>query len=258
MTDYFGLVARPDVRLESTQLLRLAGLHHMVFSHLDESQLEYGLTAEQPQVGYQINIDVTEHYWEELRKTHKKFVTYADRSWRQVESQYGALRFTAAASEWHTELDQLLTHKSQQYLRTGQFDLFATSWKRNLVTRLGGVHEQTCTGMLSTLYAGDTWLASHFGLRCMDVLHYWFPVYNTELSKFSPGRLLLKALIEASPGLGIRLIDHGGGDAHYKSESSNRTHIYLRGVWQGASIRAQIARAAASFRWRTARWRTAS
>jgi len=257
MTDYFGLVARPDLRLESTSLLRLVDVQYLSFTHLEETQLRYGLAGAAPEIGHQMKIKDPMTYWQELRTTHKKFVANADRGWRQIESQLGPLKFTPEADR-QTELTRLIDCKSQQYNKSGRPDLFTTTWKKNLLHRLAGLGEGTCSGMLSTLYAGDTWVASHFGIRCQDVLHYWFPVYNPELQRFGPGRLLIKAFIDASENLGIHVIDRGAGTAPHKAECSNHTHTYYRGIWRRAGVRSSLARVAESARWRMERWRTSS
>src|SRR5215467_4904938 len=51
MTDYFGLIAEPGLRTDVQELLRLAGLNSLYFTHLDQSQLDFGLEGEKPDVG---------------------------------------------------------------------------------------------------------------------------------------------------------------------------------------------------------------
>jgi CelD/BcsL family acetyltransferase involved in cellulose biosynthesis len=255
MTDYFGLVGRPGLQLDSCTMLRLANLHFLCFSHLDETQFSYGLQGENPERGYRMVIQDPVCYWRNLRNSHKNFVTNTERKERQVEARFGPLRFTAVETDWQRAMETLLKEKSAQYLRSGRHDLLGIRWKRNLVEMLADVQEETCSGMLSTLYAGETWLASHFGLRCMNVLHYWFPVYNQKFGQFGPGRLLIKALIGASASLGINTIDHGAGEARYKLQCSNRTHEYFRGTWQRTGLRSFIGRAATNLRWRMERVR---
>jgi CelD/BcsL family acetyltransferase involved in cellulose biosynthesis len=250
MTDYFGLVAQPELRIGERTLLRLSGLNVLGFSHMASEQLDYGLSGEEPETGYLMCLEGPEPYWELLRRTHKKFVANTERGQRQVERELGPVRFTAAESEWGAPLDNLLKHKTRQYAATGRSDLFSVGWKRRLVETLAACREETCAGMLSTLYAGDEWLASHFGMRCGGTLHYWFPVYNPDVSRFGPGRLLLKALIENCGETGITAIDPGAGEALYKRECSNTTRTYYKGVWQGAGLRPLLARAAESARWR--------
>lgn len=250
MTDYFGMVAEPGVKLGQQAVLQLAGLQSLSFTHLDETQLDYGFAAEKPEIGYVMRMDAPESYWGMLRRTHKEFVTNTERRQRQVEAQFGPLRFTPAEQDWQEPLRNLIEHKARQYGASGRDNIFDVAWKNRFVETLAACREQTCTGMLSTLYAGDTWLASHFGLRGGNILHYWFPVYNPELSRFGPGRLFLKMLIERAPEIDIQIIDHGAGDARYKQESSNSSHTYYRGSWHAVGIRSLILRATQSAKWR--------
>jgi CelD/BcsL family acetyltransferase involved in cellulose biosynthesis len=250
MTDYFGLIAEPGIGIDERELLKLADLHMLTFSHLDETQLAYGLTGESPERGCLMLLNREESYWQMLRQTHKEFALNTERRERQASRELGPLRFTPMESDWRAGLENLVKYKERQYRETGKSNLFAVAWKRRLLEKLAACREPACTGMLSTLYAGDTWLASHFGLRGGGILHYWFPVYNPELSRFGPGRLLLKALIDNSREMKLALIDHGAGEARYKMECSNGSHRYYRGAWQRAGVKSWLGRAAESARWR--------
>ena len=70
--------------------------------------------------------------------------------------------------------------------------------------------------MLSALYVGDRLAAAHMGMRSASVWHYWFPAYDPELSKYSPGLILLLRMAQAAPSLGLRVIDLGKGSTLYK------------------------------------------
>jgi CelD/BcsL family acetyltransferase involved in cellulose biosynthesis len=58
--------------------------------------------------------------------------------------------------------------------------------------------------------------ALHLGLRSGEVWHSWFPAYNPDLDRYSPGLVLMLELAAAAPALGIREIDLGKGEARYK------------------------------------------
>ncbi|HEY6347374.1 MAG TPA: GNAT family N-acetyltransferase [Bryobacteraceae bacterium] len=253
MTDYFGLVAEPGIGIDEPKLLKLASLHVLTFSHLDETQLEYGLSGEAPETGYLLHLDPEESNWQALRRAHRKFARHTEQGERQATRDLGPLRFTPMEPDWKAGLANLVTFKGRQYRETGQSNLFAIPWKRQLLEKLAACREATCTGILSTLYAGDTWLASHFGMRGGGILHYWFPVYNPEWSRFGPGRLLFKALIDNAHEMKLTLIDHGAGEALYKRECSNGSHKYYRGEWRRAGVGAWFGRAAESARWRMER-----
>ena len=70
--------------------------------------------------------------------------------------------------------------------------------------------------MLSALWVGEKLLAVHAGMRAGPVLHWWFPTYNTEFARYSPGRMLITKYIEQADSLGLRRIELGKGDEPYK------------------------------------------
>jgi CelD/BcsL family acetyltransferase involved in cellulose biosynthesis len=104
--------------------------------------------------------------------------------------------------------------------------------------------------MLARLYAGERELAAHLGLRCGDVLNYWFPVHDPALRHVSPGRLLLWRLIEERHGL--RLIDRGEGDTPAKRDFATHATRFGRANWVAGTWRAAPARALQAALWRLA------
>jgi CelD/BcsL family acetyltransferase involved in cellulose biosynthesis len=248
MTDYFGMVAEPTLRLQPKELLRMAGVCSLLFSHLDETQAAWGLTGEKPELGLRIELAAgADAYWAILREIDKRFVSDTERRERKLIAKCGPLRFVFNSPDC---LDELINHKSHQYVRTGSADIFSNKWTRDLLYKLSLSSDPLCSGVMSVLYAGDTWVASHFGIRCKSLLHYWFPVYNPQLREFSPGRLLLKAIIGQSLDSGILVIDRGAGDSPAKRDFANAEHLYYRGMWMRPAIRSILFRLSMSVRWR--------
>jgi CelD/BcsL family acetyltransferase involved in cellulose biosynthesis len=251
MTDYFGVIAEPDVRVAQEDLLRLAGLRYLYFTHLDETQSSYGLHGEQPESGLFLKLEGHEDYWNgEVRQRNPKLYAETNRLERVAEKTYGPLRFCFREEAWQEPLELLIQNKRRQYAQTCSNDALAQPWHRNLLAQLAATRGRTCTGVLSTLYAGDTWLASHMGLHSGQVFHYWFPVYNTEMKRFSPGRLLEKWIIQHAPGLGLRLLDHGAGDTQRKRQLTNSEHLYYRGDWHRPGVRGTACRISQAAQWR--------
>jgi CelD/BcsL family acetyltransferase involved in cellulose biosynthesis len=251
MTDYFGLIAGPELQLEPVRLLRFARLSALLFTHLDESQLPLGLIGERPEPGLRIEFPSgPEAYWAALRSANKRFVTDTERRERKLIEQVGLLRFEYQAADPALALRHLVEQKRWQYERTGAGDGLALPWERDLLVRLSSCREPLCTGVISVLYAGETWVASHFGLRCNNTLHYWFPVYNPALRDYSPGRLLVRSIIAASGESGMTSIDRGAGDTPAKRDFANARHLYYRGLWVRPSLRSMCFRLTMALRWR--------
>jgi CelD/BcsL family acetyltransferase involved in cellulose biosynthesis len=251
MTDYFGLIAKPGLRIAACDLLRLAGLEHLYFTHLDQTQSIYGLKGEQPETGLLLKLEPGIDYWtQELRPANRKLASETERLERLVQREHGPLRFCLAESAWAQSLKDLIRCKGEQYVHSGRENMFVAPWRRRLVEILAEMRESSCTGMLSTLFAGDTWLASHFGLRSGVVLHYWFPVYNPDMRRYAPGRLLMKNIIQNAHAAGINLVDRGAGDTLAKRQLTNQEHLLYRGAWYRPGIRSTVFRLRMSLKWR--------
>lgn len=252
VSDYFGLIARPGFRIEPAALLRHAGIASLKFSHLDETQLAFGLTGEGPRVGLRIEFpEGSEAFFKDLRTRKKSLVRETERRLRRLEQDVGPIRFIADAPDRPDLLEQLIQAKTDQYERTGKGrPPLAQPWGQKLVRLLFQRRDPECTGMLSALMAGDDWVALHFGLRCRDTLHYWFPVYNPRHAAAGPGRLLLYKTIEAADSIGLRAIDRGEGDSAVKRDYATSEHTYYMGVWSRPSLGGLVSRAGISLAWR--------
>ncbi|MHB1208044.1 MAG: GNAT family N-acetyltransferase, partial [Rhodospirillaceae bacterium] len=225
LSDYFGLIGEPDIRILPPDLLRLCNLSALAFTHLDETQVCYGLTGTNPEPGLKIRLsEGSAAYWAALAQSDKRLISDTERRTRKLVQTYGPLRFELDAANTHDELNRLIAVKRAQYSRTNAHDALSDDQATDLLALLAARKDPQCRGQLSVLFAGDTWIASHFGLRNHHLLHYWFPVYHPDLKAYSPGRLLLKAIIDAADGAGIDMIDRGSGDQPAKREFAHASH----------------------------------
>jgi CelD/BcsL family acetyltransferase involved in cellulose biosynthesis len=213
-SDYHGVVLDHDAELEPRALVRACGLTTWAFDHLPAAQVAfapYALgRASSPYLDLAQGFDA---YLEDRRA--RSDVRGVARKARKLARELGSLRFVAEDGAADV-LDVLVAWKRAQYRQTGVRDVLADAGSRDLL-RL--VHESRGTefsGMLSVLYAGDTVAGIHLGLRAGPVLHSWFPTYNPDLHRYSPGLLLMLELAAIAPALGITEIDLGKGEARYK------------------------------------------
>jgi CelD/BcsL family acetyltransferase involved in cellulose biosynthesis len=249
LSDYFGLVAAPGFSTTPRELLRASGIESLYFHHLPDEQSTLGLTGESPEIGHRIVIGpAPAAYREALRSANKALAAEIARRKRKLTAAKGPLRLELATDG--AALDRLIERKRRQYRRTGADDRLAPDWTRRLLGELQRSTDPQCAGMLSVLYAGTTWVASHFGLRSGKLLHYWFPVYDEALASFGPGHLLLDALIDHAAELGIEVIDRGAGDQGHKTAYLTEPHVFRRGYWHTGSPRALVHRAGQSLGWR--------
>ncbi|MHB1206368.1 MAG: GNAT family N-acetyltransferase [Rhodospirillaceae bacterium] len=249
LSDFFGVIAGPDLQFAPADLLQLTRLNAFTFSHLCADQAET-LGSEKPEQGSRANMGTDwQAYWAARCVSEKAFAADTERSRRKIAETLGELRFTFDDRD-PAAFDHLIAAKRVQYKKTGVADALEQPWTRMLLGTLARSRAIHCTGVVSTLYAGDTWVASHFGISSPRTLHYWFPVYNPELSRFSPGRLLLRALLEAAAGRRIATVDFGAGDAAYKRKFATESYKVFRGDWYKPGLTSFGYRMAQSLTWR--------
>lgn len=239
MTDYFGLLARPGVKLDWAELLRAARVPCLYFTHLDESQAAHGLTGDSPRKGLRTRIhpDGGDAHWEWLRTQDKKLVSDTERRERKLMAEHGVIRFEMQSSTPDQDLDCLVALKNAQYQRTGHDGgALLDPANARLLAYLVKAADPDCQPLLSVLHCGAQWVAGHFGLQCGPLLHYWFPVYDTRYSAYSPGRILYRHILLGAQARGIDCIDRGEGDSAAKRDFGNEEHHFFKGLYSAGSI----------------------
>ncbi|MYS94929.1 GNAT family N-acetyltransferase [Streptomyces sp. SID5464] len=216
VSDAQGAILRPGLRLDTGELLRGCSLSSFAFDNLEAEQRLFVRYAAEEHATYVIDVEKGyETYESVLRAQSPKFLKTTLAKERRLGRQVGELRFVFDERE-PAALRTLMGWKSAQYRRTGRRDRFAQEWITRLVGRLAETRAPECSGTLSVLYAGQRPLAAHFGLRSASVLACWFPAYDPECAKYSPGLVLHLRMAEAAAAEGIGMLDLGRGAAEYK------------------------------------------
>lgn len=252
MTDYFGILTRPEIRLEWLPLLRAAGIPCLHFTHLDESQTAHGLTGDNPRSGLRTRIhpDGGEAHWEYLRTQDRKLVNDTERRERKLVAEHGPLQFEMQSASPMQDLESLVNLKNVQYRRTGhEGGALLDPANARFLARLLVSRDPNCQPRLSVLRCEGKLVASHFGLQCGPLLHYWFPVYDNQFSAYSPGRILYRHILLAAQAHGIACIDRGEGDSPAKRDFANEEHRFFKGL-VGSGFRGQILCLAQRLTWR--------
>jgi len=136
---------------------------------------------------------------------------------RRLFRDKGPLRFEVSEPSAQV-LDWIMRTKSEQWKRTGGngVDAFSPPWVRQLLASSLELTDKGFRGAICSLYAGDSLIAAHLGLRSHTTLHWWFPVYDVAYAYYQPGLVMLKHMAEQAQSQGIELIDLGRGTQEYK------------------------------------------
>lgn len=216
VSDCQGAVLGPGTAPETGELLRACSVSSFAFDNLEAGQDLFVHHAAEEHATYVIDVEKGyETYESVLRTQSPKFLKTTLAKERRLDRRAGPVRFVFDERD-PAALRALMEWKSAQYRRTGRQDRFAREWIARLVGRLAETRASQCTGTLSVLYAGGRPVAAHFGLRSASVLACWFPAYDPEFAKYSPGLVLHLRMAEAAAAEGIGLLDLGRGPAEYK------------------------------------------
>lgn len=230
LTDCQGLVHAPGADWDPRMLLRACGVSVWRFDHL--------VAGQQPFERYQTALATSpiinlaagyEAYYAALKNSSPKFCSGLLRKTRKLQRDAGEIRFDVSSTDVG-DLRALMRWKSDQYRRTGRLDRFSHPWIVELVETLLTTRSEKFSGLLSVVRAGDLPVAAHFGLRYGPVLSDWFPAYDTQFRRYSPGLILHLRMAEALAADGLERIDLGRGVKAYKESLKSYDNFVGEGI----------------------------
>jgi CelD/BcsL family acetyltransferase involved in cellulose biosynthesis len=250
LTDCQGLVHVPGAQWDPRDLLRACRVGVWHFDHLVAGQQPFARYVSASAASPVIDLtDGYAAYAGRLQARSPQICKDVARKSRKLERELGELRFVPDSRDVG-DLRVLMSWKSDQYRRTGRRDRFDQPWIVDLVEELLNTRAGGFSGLLSMLYAADTPIAGHFGLRQGGVLGHWFPAYDASFGKYSPGMTQHLKMIEESAALGIVSIDLGKGAKRYKEQLKSYDLTVAEGTVIGSSVVAAAHRAGhAPARW---------
>lgn len=161
--------------------------------------------------------------WEAYRKwvrKHSSTVKRQGQKTRALEREVGPVRFELDCLD-ASMLEKLIEMKRSRYQRSNTFDILSVDWARQLIREIFSIRKPNFSGLLSAYWAGDQLVGVHFGMLTRDILHYWFPVYDPQFQRYSPGTEMLLQSAQYACERGITKLDLGYGDDDYKFKFCN-------------------------------------
>jgi len=135
---------------------------------------------------------------------------------RKMEREIGPLRFALHDAD-RSAFDAVIRWKRQQIAETPCADMFRSQWVIDVLQAICDMQTDEFSGMVSTLYAGDSLIAAQIGMRNRNVISSWIPTLNLEFNKYSPGLLLHLEMAKAAAADGVQRIDLGRGQNQMKT-----------------------------------------
>lgn len=253
MTDYFSpvLTVSAEGSLVMEDFLEQTGLALFEISHAPKRASGQLKNVEDDGGGPVTQMpDGFEKWWAWYSEERESRARDLGRRRRKIEREFGPLQFSLDAGRSPALLEEIIEEKRRQYRQRSVSDALSDDRSTRLIHRLAAEEDKRCRILVSTLHAGDSWAASHIGLQCNSALHYWFPVFNDELKRASPGRLLILEMLRAMSKDGLSLLDYGQGESRTKMEFANNVRPFVKGIWRSNGPRGLAAQAMLSINWR--------
>ncbi|MFE3449967.1 GNAT family N-acetyltransferase [Nonomuraea sp. NPDC059194] len=238
-----GVIHRPGARFNADWLLKGVGLHVWEFGCLVEGQPWFApyTTLSQQSVVLDLSSGYAA-YAAALAERSSKFYKSTLYKERKLGRDVGEITFDFASTSTD-DFRLLRAWKSAQYRRMGRADRFGRPWVVELAERLHAVDTPAFAGPLSMMYAGGRPVAGHFGLRSDSVLVGWFPAYDPEFAKYSPGLIQHLHMAEDAARIGLRTLDLGiGTGSEYKEALRSTGAPVSEGVVRRRTVGAALHR----------------
>lgn len=181
--------------------------------------------------------------WPSYRKwvrKHSSTVKRQGQKTRNLERDFGPIRFQFDCDDGEI-LERLIELKRAKYQRSRTFDILSVDWTANLLRELHNVRQPNFRGILQGMWAGDELVCVHFGMMTNDILHYWFPIYDYQFSRYSPGTEMMMRVAEDAADAGIKTLDLGYGDDAWKFKFCNGNQSVINGQINFNSLEFKLA-----------------
>lgn len=234
ISDYHGIIGS-DGGLGPGALLRALRAQAFDFNHAPASQALFCDHAFLETTSPLVDLSDGFEAWRRERRARGSAIRNAERKGRKLAREVGPLRFVANDTDpavWQ----QLLAWKRAALGAIGVAFILDRPWTRAVVERVRATDTPRFGGMTSALWAGDRLAAVAFSMRGGTTIHSWFPTYNPELDRYSPGLILLLEILNQASEVGVAEVDLGRGSERYKVEFANGAKALCEGsVERGAS-----------------------
>ncbi|WP_292056216.1 MULTISPECIES: GNAT family N-acetyltransferase [unclassified Brevundimonas] len=165
------------------------------------------------------------------RKAFPKYFKDKERSRRGLDGAFRAVEIEIELHD-HALLKRLIIEKSEQYRRTGHHDIFACGWTGDVLHALMDCRGEDGFGAsMAVLRVDGRVVAMEYSMHAGRHFHLWFPVYEQEVARWSPGIVLTQETIRLGSERGYRIFDYGVGvGGNYKKYYDDGGLVTVEGV----------------------------
>ncbi len=220
ISDHQAFISETGFTASMEDVLKAAKVSTLSFNNINDPQVDFGHVIKDTHFSHLADLSTgAEQYFDLQRQTYGRHFKKMRQRARGAIRDHGTMEMKLD-SQNKKDFELLLQWKCAQFHRTRKCDVLAARWIKGLLQSLWETQGRV-RAVLNVLYLGGQPAAAEIGLLCNGIYHSWIAAYDPELSRCSPGLLLLEGIIQNAGELGITLIDLGSGHDHYKKYYAN-------------------------------------
>ncbi len=214
MNDYHGIIGPKDQKPSMQEAARLLGAPRFAAAAWigeapEQMPRHHSVVSVVPDEG---GFDA---WYARRRKAFPKYFKDKERSRRGLDGAFKTVEIEIGLHD-HALLERLIIEKSEQYRRTGLHDIFACGWTGQVLHALMDSDGEDGFGAsMAVLRVDGRVVAMEYSMHAGRHFHLWFPVYNQEVARWSPGIVLTQETIRLGSERGYRTFDYGVGVGGY-------------------------------------------
>lgn len=233
LTDYHGLLARPGADIDLGVVTAALGARRFRFSGLAGARAPRGAATRMA-----MTADLSAGFDAYLAGRRSDFLKDKRRRARRLAEDHGAVTFDLS-DDGEEALDFILRLKRDQMRRSGQHDVFSSPWILSFVNALAARGEADFGLRFASLRAGGRLVAAELGLQSGGAYHLWFPVYDPQFARYSPGALMTLETLRVLAGEGVQVVDFGpAGEAYKRDFATPGARVWEGDVTNGGWVEA--------------------
>jgi len=242
LSDVHGVVSTPENALSFEQVFELLGKRSLKVLNwigpIDGAIEHETLLAVMPEGGFAA--------WQaQQTEKHARFFKDKARGRRNLQAELGDIVVETGIRD-RALLDHLVALKRKQYVRTGHHDIFSCPWTKELLQALME-QDGSYGASMAIKIGGGKRVAFEYALHDGTTYHFWFPAYEPEFSRFSPGILLTLDTMNEMANRGYKVFNFGQSGAAYKNYFCNDAITLREANRRNPSLETTIGRQFAGF-----------
>lgn len=228
-SDWHAPLIDPEHVQDPASLLRRAGLRGITVT-------AYKPAAGEPlRAGERVGAHITElggdyaAWYEHQRSLFPRHFKKMRQKRRHLERDFGKVEYSLDDRSEET-FETILQLKRAQYAATGRHDVLAAPWAQSFVRALRDNGIPSLHLRTVSLYLDGRFAAGEIMICSQTVVHGWLTAYDQDFATYSPGFLVVEAILEDMLHRGQHIYDSGPGQDYYKKYYTNHMVPVDQGV----------------------------